>query len=229
MENFSQWSDSPLFAGLDAAQRAVLLRDLSAGQKEYEKGQTILRTGQRVTALGLVLRGGANVVRRDAWGNENILDHVRPGQVFAEAYACVPDALLLVDVTAAEPTCVLFLEPARLWREDMPASGPHLRFLHNLLQAAAAKNLVLTRKIGHITPHTIRERLLSYLSAEAVRQGADVFDIPFNRQQLADYLCVERSALSGELSRAQRDGLLRFHKNHFELCRPAQKQVPKGS
>ena len=160
-----------MFVGLDTAQRTVLLQDLSAGQKEYDKGQTILRTGQWVTALGFVLRGGANVVRRDAWSNKNVLAHMGPGQMFAEAHACVLDATLLVGMTAAGPIFVLFLEPDRLWREDMLANGPHLQFLHNLLQAVTAKNLVMTQKIGHITPHTIRERLLPHLSAEAVRPG----------------------------------------------------------
>ena len=139
--NFSQWATSPLFVGLDTAQRTVLLQDLSAGQKEYDKGQTILRTGQWVTALGFVLRGGANVVRRDAWSNKNVPAHMGPRQVFAEAHACVLDATLLVDMTAAGPIFVLFLEPDRLWREDMLANGPHLQFLHNLLQAVTAKNL----------------------------------------------------------------------------------------
>ena len=169
--NFSQWATSPLFVGLDTAQRTVLLQDLSAGQKEYDKGQTILRTGQWVTALGFVLRGGANVVRRDAWSNKNVLAHMGPGQMFAEAHACVLDATLLVGMTAAGPIFVLFLEPDRLWREAMLANEPHPQFLHNLLQATTAKNLVMTQKIGHITPHTIRERLLPHLSAEAVRPG----------------------------------------------------------
>lgn len=224
MEDLSRLDAAPLFADMTLQEREALVRDLGAGQVEYEKGQTILHTGQQVTALGLVLTGGANVVRRDVWGGENILDHVRPGQVFAEAYACVPGAPLLVDVTAAERTRVLFLAPGRLWESGEPVEGARLQFLHRLLQAAAAKNLVLTRKIGHITPHTIRARLLSYLSAEAVRQGADAFDIPFDRQQLADYLCVERSALSNELSKARREGLLRFRKNHFELCRNPPKK-----
>ncbi len=219
MEIFSQLDASPLFAGMTRAQQEALVRDLNAGQVDYEKGQIILHTGQQVNVLGLVLSGGANIVRRDAWGNENILDHVRPGQVFAESYACAPGTPLLVDVTAAERTRVLFLAPARLWESGRPAEGERLQFFRRLLQAAAAKNLVLTRKIGHITPHTIRARLLSYLSAEAVRQGANEFDIPFDRQQLADYLCVERSALSNELSKARRDGLVQFHKNHFKLCR----------
>ena len=117
--NFSQWATSPLFVGLDTAQRTVLLQDLSAGQKEYDKGQTILRTGQRVTALGLVLRGGAN---RGAPGCVGQREH---SGIMCGRGRCLPkpmpvclDAPLLVDVTAAEPTCVLFLEPARLWRED---------------------------------------------------------------------------------------------------------------
>ena len=226
MDDASVLSASPLFAGMNAGQRAGVLKDLDAREVTYQKGQIIFSTGQRVETLGLVLAGGANVVRRDVWGNENILDHVRPGQVFAEAYACVPNARMLVDVTAAEDTRVLFLSPRNLWRTGQPVSGARLRFLHSLLQAAAAKNLVLTRKIGHITPHTIRARLLSYLSAEAVRQGGDEFDIPFDRQQLADYLCVERSALSNELSKARREGLVRFRKNHFQLLRPgAQKDL----
>ena len=124
-----------------------------------------------MTALGFVLRDVVNLVRRDAWSNKNVLAHMGPGQMFAEAHACVLDATLLVGMTAAGPIFVLFLEPDRLWREAMLANEPHLQFLHNLLQATTAKNLVMTQKIGHITPHTIRERLLPRLSAEAVRPG----------------------------------------------------------
>ena len=123
----------------------------------------------------------------------------------------------MVNVVAAEPAQILFLNVGRVLHACSNACGHHTALIHNLLTLSAQKNLNLSRKIFHTSPKTIRGRLLSYLSYQSMRSGSSTFTIPFNRQQLADYLNVDRSALSNELSKMQRDGLIQVERNHFTL------------
>ena len=157
------------------------------------------------------------VVQEDYWGNRNIRSRVAPGQVFAEAFACVPGAVMDVSVLTDEPSRVLWLNVGRILHTCPTACSHHSRMIRNLLSDLAANNLRANEKLTHISRRSTREKLLSYLSAEARRQGRADFSVPFNRQQLADYLSVERSAMSAELSRMQREGLLTVDKNSFSL------------
>lgn len=145
--------------------------------------------------------------------------------MFAEVYACVPDTPMMVSAVAAEPSEVLFLPASQLLAPAPHENKDHDTLLRSLLDVAARKNLTLTRKIFHTMPKSLRGRLLSYLSAQAVQSGSDAFDIPFDRQQLADYLNADRSALSAELSKMQRDGLITFRKNHFVLHRSETRDI----
>ena len=218
--NHSVLTQCRLFEGIPAQQLPVLLHALQAYEKHYDRGQPVYRVGDSAHALCVLLSGGVTVERDDAWGNKTILDHISPGMVFAETYACVPGTPMMVSAVAAEPSEVLFLPAERLLA---PAQGAaHAVLLRNLLDVTVRKNLTLTRKIFHTSPKSLRGRLLSYLSAQAVQQGCDEFDIPFDRQQLADYLNADRSALSAELGKMQRDGLLSFRRNHFVLHRRTQ-------
>ena len=124
---------------------------------------------------------------------------------------------MMADVITTMKTTVLFLDVGKVVKSCASSCSHHARLVRNLLMIMASKNLNLAQKINHITPKSIRERLLSYLSSEAVKQGKKEIEVPFNRQQMADYLAVDRSALSNELSKMQRDGLLHYHKNHFIL------------
>lgn len=125
----------------------------------------------------------------------------------------------MVSVLASERCEILFLEIQRVFTVCSPACGYHSRLIRNLLTIMARKNLMLTRKIDHMSQRTIREKVMAYLSCEAERWGNEAFEIPFNRQQLADYLAVDRSALSAELSRMQKDGLIEYGKNRFRIIR----------
>lgn len=194
-----------------------MLSCLNAETRSYPRGSVIYCAGDLVSSLGLVLSGSVSIENDDVWGNKSILDHARPGQVFAETYACVPGAPLMISVVAAEPTEVLFLDVGRMLRTCSNACGFHSKLIRNLLSIASHKNLNLSRRIFHTSSKSIRGRLLSYLSFQATQQGSREFEIPFNRQQLADYLSVDRSALSNELSKMQRDGLLKVDRNHFSL------------
>lgn len=206
-----------LFRGITEEEKAELFQCLKAVTKEYRRGETIYQAGTFTDRMGLVVAGKAAVESCDIWGNGSILDVVEPGEVFAETYACLENEPLMVSVTAFEDTQILFFDMGKLLRVCSPGCGYHSRLVQNLLQIMAEKNLSLSRKIFHTTPKTIRERVVSYLSDQAVRQGKNEFEIALNRQQLADYLGVDRSALSNELSKMQREGLLTFQKNRFVL------------
>ena len=201
-------SQTALFRGCSPRETADMLQCLRAERRVYEKDRVICHAGDTVEALGLVLSGGVNIESVDVWGSRSILGHVGPGQVFAETYACLPGEPLMV-----------FLNTARLLRTCPSACAHHAALIRNLLAVTSQKNLALSRRIFHTSPKTIRGRLLSYLSAQALRENSRSFAIPFDRQQLADYLGVDRSALSAELGRMRAEGLIRFRKNEFELLR----------
>ena len=206
---------TPLFRGISPEDTAALLKDLGTQARRYAKGAVILRAGDPVRSLGLVLSGSVLIARDDFWGSTTVLARVEPGQIFAETYACTPGEPLMVRVSAADPAEILFVRMDRILSGAAGASQDTL--VRNLLTLLAQKNLMLSRKIFHTAPKTIRGRVLSYLSEQAVRAGSRRFAIPFDRQQLADYLGVDRSALSHELGKLQKEGLLRVEKNRFEL------------
>lgn len=208
-----------LFRGMLPQEIEGMLDCLGAVSRDFSKGEMICREGDVTEAMGLVLSGKVQVENIDLWGNTSILDTIGPGFVFAETYACIPGEPLMVNVVAVEATEVLFLNMARVL-ETCPNSCPHHnRLIRNLLAVSAQKNLNLSRRIFHTSSKTIRGRVLSYLSYQASKQGSYAFSIPFNRQQLADYLSVDRSALSGELGRMQKEGLLQVDRNRFRLLK----------
>ena len=175
---------------------------------------------EAVEEVGLVLAGSALVVQEDIWGNRSILSKIGPGQTFAEVFACAPGAVLNVSVEAESAVTVMFLRVRRVLNVCPSACSHHSRIIRNLLGELAEKNLRLNEKLTHMGQRTTRAKLMSYFSAEAQRRGGYEFDIPFSRQQLADYLGVERSGLSLELGKIRREGLLDFHKSHFLLKTP---------
>ena len=156
---------------------------------------------------------------------KSILDTASAGQVFAETYACVPSEPMMVSVVASEKTEVLFLNIGRILQVCTNNCSHHNKIIHNLLSVSARKNLNLSRRIFHTSAKSIRGRLLSYLSYQAMKNGSREFDIPFSRQQLADYLSVDRSALSNELSKMQKDGLLKVSRNHFTLLETIEDEI----
>ena len=211
---------SPLFRGLppDAAGQlsaAGLLR-----RKVFSKHETIFRAGSRVQEIGVVVKGSVHIENLDLWGTKSILSSVGAGQAFAETYAFCGDALM-VDAVATEDCEVLFLHTDALSDSRVPAEVRSV-LLRNLLAVSMRKNLSLSQRIFCTTPKTVRGRLLTYFSAQSAKAGGPEFDVPFNRQQMADYLNLDRSALSKELCRMRDEGLLEFEKNHFIL-----KQLPE--
>lgn len=206
-----------LFRGLSEEEAEKALSCLGTQRRCYAKGEAVLRAGDHVGSVALVLSGSVCIENNDAWGNKSVLDRLGPGQVFAETYACVPGEPMMVDVIAMEEAEILFLNVPELFRLSAAGKGEYSHLIHNMTIISARKNLLLSRRILHTSSKKIRDRLLSYLSYQAGLQKNRYIDIPLNRQQLADYLSLDRSALSKELSKMKKEGLLDYHKNSFVL------------
>ncbi|MDM8201814.1 MULTISPECIES: Crp/Fnr family transcriptional regulator [Allofournierella] len=217
MEDIQILRSSQLFQNIEPDQIRILLDCLCAVVNTYQKGEFILHRGEPTRRMGIVLEGTAHIIKEDFWGNRVILGQSGPGQLFAESYACLGSENLTVSVVAAATTRVMFLDVGRLFQTCSTACGFHTRMIHNLTQVLAGRNLMLTQKVEHMAQKTTREKLLSYLSGEAQRAGSAKFSIPYDRQELADYLSVDRSAMCTELSKLQRQGILRCRKKEFEL------------
>ena len=206
-----------LFSGVSEDELTAMLSCLKAEKKDFPKEAFVLRSGDTADSIGLALAGTVLVIQEDIWGNRNILSKAGPGQTFAAAYACAPGSVLNVSVVAETPVTALFLNVKRILNVCPSACAHHSRIIRNLLSELAEKNLRFNEKLTHMGQRTTRSKIMSYLSADAQRLGKYEFDIPFSRQQLADYLAVERSGLSLELGKMRSEGLLDFHKSHFVL------------
>lgn len=208
---------SPLFIGIREEDLAKMLQCLNARIDACQKDDILLLAGQPVSSVGIVLAGRVRIIKEDFAGNRTILAEIAPGNLFAEAFACARVNHLPVTVVSVTDGEVLWVDVRRVLHICPSACPFHTRLIENMLAVLASRNILLNQKIEHISKRSTREKLLSYLSDQADRQGSDEFDIPFNRQELADYLCVDRSAMSAELSRMQEEGILRFHFRHFVL------------
>ena len=219
MEVFPALSACSLFAGLTQDEIAAILPCLSARQACFRRGQFLLRADDEVRFAGVVLAGEVELLQEDFWGNRNLLAAVGPGELFAEAFACA-HAVSPVSVQCTTDGSVLYLNVRAVFSPCEKACAQHKTLSQNLIRVLAEKNMQLNEKAGFLSQRTTREKLLAYLSAQARRAGSASFRIPFDRQQLADYLSVNRSAMSAELSNMQRDGLLRTDRSCFTLCQP---------
>ncbi len=207
----------PLFRGLNENEIRELLNPQNTRKRIFEKGETVLYEGEPVRETGIVLSGKVIIELSDAWGNNSVISGVEKGGAFAEAYACVPGSLMLQHVTAYEKSEILFIDIRALLETDGVKNKAQLKLLKNLLTVCASKNLKLSSRMLNITPKTIRARLMSYFSECVKTSGSYKFEIPYDRRQLADYLGVDRSALSAELSKMQKDGLIEYNKNRFKI------------
>lgn len=206
-----------LFRGVSQTEIEAMLQCLAPTLQRFQKNEYVYRQGESVSAVGLVLSGSVHVVEEDFWGERNILANIEPSQCFGEVYACLPGELLRVNVVAASPCEILFLDAKRVLTICPSACRFHTQLVRNLLAEVARKNLMLTQKLSDLAKRSMRGKLLSYLSNQSLLQGRATFEIPFNRQQLADYLCVDRSAMSAALCRLRDEGVLSFEKNRFTL------------
>ena len=217
---FEILSQCSLFAGITQPEMTEMLRCLEGKITGIPKGNPVFLEGDPARFVGVVLSGAVQVVRDDYYGNRSVLTVVSPGGLFAEAFACAGLETLPVSAIALQPSTVLFLDCQRILTGCSQACPFHSRLVHNLLQGIAQKNLTLTRKIRCMSQKTTREKLMAFLLDQAKQQGSAEFVIPYDRQALADYLGVERSAMSAEISKLKKDGQIDSSGSWFRVLSP---------
>lgn len=208
---------SQMFSGVGEDEISSMLHCLQARLHTYKKGEYVFRQGEPIDNITILVEGKLLVQRDDFWGNRSIVNVISVGEMFGEAYIGPDSGAILNDVIAQEDSVVIFFDVQRILTTCPSACKFHSMVIKNLFFAISEKNRKLVQKIGHMSKRSIRTKLISYLSDEAKRQNSSSFIIPFNRQQLADFLSVDRSAMSNELCKMRDEGLLTFHKNKFHL------------
>ncbi len=206
-----------LFSGVSEDEISSMLTCLDATLKNYKKGEYVFHRGESISDITLLAEGKLHIQRDDYWGNSNIISVIVVGEMFGEAYATPNSGAILNDVIAVEDSAILFFNAKRIITTCPSACRFHSLVLQNLFYAISDKNRKLVQKLAHMSNRSTREKLMSYLSEESSRQNSSTFTIPFNRQQLADFLSVDRSAMSNELCKMRNEGLLAFEKSKFTL------------
>lgn len=210
----------PLFFGIRQEDMSAMLSCLDAKQRTYSKGEIILGEGAPTNLLGVVLGGTVQVVREDYFGNRSMMAKLGPADLFAEAFALAGVEGMPVNVVAAESCEVMLIDVSRISRPCAKACGFHQQMIYNLMRILALKNLACNQKIEVTSKRSTREKLMAYLLIQAKRAKKSSFIIPFDRQELADYLEVDRSGLSTEIGKLRREGVLDCEKNRFTIKTP---------
>ncbi len=216
-DDFDVLAACPLFEGVSRQDMAAMLQCMQARIIDVPKGGAVFRADGPAEYVGILLSGGVQVIRDDFDGNRTIQAAMCPGDLFGETFACAGVGKLPVSVEADRPARVLLIRLKRIIETCPGACGFHNRVVLNLLKVLAAKNLMLNRKLEITSRRTTREKLLAYLAAQARAAGSNRFVIPFDRQGLADYLGVDRSALSAEIGKLRREGVIESERSAFTL------------
>ncbi len=207
----------PLFEDIEEENLLAMLNCLGAKVAEFDKKYTIFAEGKPATYIGIVLSGSVQITKTDFYGNRSILEISRTGEMFCEAFACAEVMSIPVSVVAAEPSEIMFINCSHILHTCHNNCGFHQKLIFNLMKSLARKNLVFHRKIEITSKRSTREKLMAYLMFCASKENSPIFEIPFDRQELADYLGVERSGLSSEISKLKKEGVIDAHKNTFRL------------
>lgn len=216
-QHFPDLQNTPLFHDMNETEILSVLHCLNGTVLTKPKDSYIFHIGDTTEAMGLVLSGSALIIQEDVWGHRNILSRCDVGDFFAEPYAATPNSVLNISVVAETDCKILMLNVRCVLTTCSNVCNHHQKLIRNLTGVLANKILIFNDKITHISKRSTRAKLLSYLSAESIRQKSLSFDIPYDRQKLADFLCVERAAMSVELSKLKKEGILTTNRNHFEL------------
>lgn len=206
-----------LFDGITDDELTEKLSCLNAKVKHYAKNQIIISEGQRVTDIGIVLSGAVQIVSVDYFGNRNIVTQIEPSHIFGEAFVCAEVMSVPISAAASEDSEIMLIDGNRILCPCCNSCGSHKQLIANLMKNLALKNLTLNRKIEITSKRTTREKLMAYLLWQAKSRGSDSFTIPYDRQELADFLQVDRSGLSAEISKLRREGILKCDRSRFTL------------
>lgn len=217
MPDFIENVHSSLFAGIKPEDRKAMLGCIGYHIGTFQKGEIVAFEAENIRHVGVVLSGAVDMVKEDLWGNKTMLIRTGKNEVFGETFACGEDNLSVVTFVVSEDARILFLPFDRVMRSCTMACVFHHRLIENMVRVIANKNRDLMRKVEVVSKRSIREKLLTYLSIQAQTQSSRYFEIPLGRVELAEYLCVDRSALTRELAKMKEDGLIDFDKNCFRM------------
>lgn len=206
-----------LFAGICTENIAKILNCTKSATENFHEGEYIVKPNADIGKIAVILKGKAHIISEDFCGNSSIISEINEGEIFCEAYALAPYERVTYSAVAQCPTTVVFIDIQCIQAPCKELYSCQLQLFNNLLRILARKNIGYMQKMEHISKRSTRQKLLSYFTEQMHRYHSPSFDISFNRQQLADYLSVDRSAMSSELSKMQKDGLIRYNLNHFEL------------
>lgn len=215
--HFSILQHCTLFADISYSDFCQMLGCLNAREQAYRKHDCLVLAGDAIPFVGIVLSGSVHIVREDIHGNQTVIAQILPGALFGEVFACAGIAHSPVTISAAEDCTVLLFDYRRVITTCKNACVFHQRLTENMLQTVARKTLQLHQTIDVLSQRTLRQKILTYLHYAS--KGASHFTLPCNREQMANHLCADRSALSSELSKMQREGLLRYERNTFTLLK----------
>ena len=207
----------PLFTQIDDDDLLRMLACLGAKVAPFDKKYTIFAEGTPAKYIGIVLSGSVQIVQVDYYGNRSILSEMGESEVFAEAFACAESKALPVTVIANEPCEVMLIDCSHILHTCTNNCGFHQQLIFNLMKDLATKTILFHQRIEITSKRSTREKLMAYLMLQSKKTGRNSFEISFDRQELADYLEVERSGLSAEISKLKKEGIINNQKNHFEL------------
>ncbi len=208
---------SSLFQGISESDLEAMLNCLGASERKYKKNDVILLAGTKVTSVGVLVEGNAQITREDAEGNRAILSEIERADIFAEAYVAAGSVEVPVTVIATSDCRIVWLPFGRIVGTCNVACGFHRMLVQNMMRVIAGKNILMNEKMRILACKTTKEKLMTYLSDYSERVGKNKFKIPFSRNELADFLSVDRSAMSREISKLREEGYLNYHKNEFEI------------
>ena len=217
MDDLFNQLNSPLFTGIKPADMKPMLHCIGYRVGKYSKGEIIAFEGENLKHIGIVLSGSVDMVKEDLWGNKTMLIRMRQNELFGETFACGSDPLSMVTFVVSEDAAVMFLPFSRVMHSCTMACEFHHRLIENMVKVIAGKNRDLMKKVDVVSKRTIREKLMAYLSIQAQQQNSRYFESPLGRVELAEYLCVDRSALTRELAKMKDDGLIDYDKNCFKI------------
>ena len=216
-EFVSVLNKTKMFSGVGEQEIQSMLGCLDARLGEFDKGEYVVRQGEHLCDILVLVEGSLHIQKDDYWGNRSILGQIAVGEMFGEAYVAPESGAVLNDVVAVEKSTVIFFDVKRILTTCPSACRFHQTIVQNVFFAISDKNRKLVQKLCHMSKRTTREKLISYLSEESKKQNSSYFTIPFNRQQLADFLSVDRSAMSNELCKMRDEHLIEFDKNNFRM------------
>lgn len=217
IQNLKILMESSLFRGVAEQDLKAMLNCLGATERKYKKNDVILLAGTKVTSVGILIDGTAQITRDDAEGNRAILSELERADLFAEAYVAAGSVEIPITVIATSDCRIVWIPFNKIVGSCSNSCSFHQTLVQNMMRVIALKNILMNEKMRILACKTTKEKLMTYLSDYSERAGKNKFKIPFSRNELADFLSVDRSAMSRELSRLRDEGYLRFHKNEFEL------------